>query len=51
MFETHAACQQLHSIAAGMIVLFAGGDYKSTPTQCLLNCGPESPVLASIHQP
>ena len=27
----------------------AGGEYKPTPTQCLLNVGPASPVLASIH--
>ena len=26
-----------------------GGEYKPTPTQCLLNVGPASPVLASIH--
>ena len=25
------------------------GDYKPTPTQCLLNVGPASPVLASRH--
>ena len=25
------------------------GDYKSTPTQCLLNVGPASPVLANIY--
>ena len=39
----------LRSIAAGLVVLTAGGDYKLTPTQCLLNVGPASPVLASIH--
>ena len=27
----------------------AGGGYKPTPTKCLLNDGPASPVLASIH--
>ena len=36
-------------IAAGLVLLTAGGDYKPTPTQCLLNVGPVSPVLASIH--
>ena len=36
-------------IAAGLVVLTAGGNYKLTPTQCLLNDGPVSPVLASIH--
>ena len=39
----------LRSIAAGLVVLIAGGDYKPSPTQCLLNVGPASPVLASIH--
>ena len=28
---------------------WSGGDYKPTPTQCLLNVGPASPVLASRH--
>ena len=27
----------------------AGGDHKQTPTQCLVNVVPASPVLASIH--
>ena len=27
----------------------AGGKYKLTPTQCLLNVGPVSSVLVSIH--
>ena len=27
----------------------AGGEYRTTPTQCLLNVGPASPVLASIY--
>ena len=39
----------IRSIAAGLVVLTAGGDYKPTPTQCLVNVGPASPVLASIH--
>ena len=39
----------LRSIAADLVVRTAGGDYKPTPTQCLLNVGPVSPVLASIH--
>ena len=40
----------LHSIAAGMVLLPAGGNhYKPTLTQCLLNVGPISSVLASIH--
>ena len=29
--------------------LTAGRDYKPTPTQCLLNVGPASLMLASIH--
>ena len=36
-------------IAVRLVVLTAGGDYKPTPIQCLLNVGPASPVLASIH--
>ena len=28
---------------------WSGGDYKLTPTRCLLNVGPASPVLASRH--
>ena len=28
---------------------WSGGDYKPTPTQCRLNFGPASPVLASRH--
>ena len=35
--------------AAGLAVPTTGGEYKPTPTQCLLNVGPASPVLASIH--
>ena len=38
-----------NSIAIGLVVLTAGGEFKLTPTQCLLNVGPTSPVLASIH--
>ena len=32
-----------------MLVVTAGGEYKPTPTQSLLNVGPASPVLGSIH--
>ena len=39
----------LRSIAAALVLLTAGGDYKSTSTQCLFNVGPASPVLASIQ--
>ena len=39
----------LRSIAAVLVVLSAGDDYKPSPTQYLLNVGPASPVLASIH--
>ena len=39
----------LHSIAAGPVVLTADSDYKLSPTQCLLNVGPASPALGSIH--
>ena len=39
----------LLGIAAGQVLLTAGGDYKPTPTQCLLNVGPASPMLGSIH--
>ena len=35
--------------AACLAVHIAGGKYKMTPTQCLLNAGPASPVLAGIH--
>ena len=35
---------------AGLVLLnTADNDYKPTPTQCLLNVGPASPVLDSIH--
>ena len=40
---------ELRSIAAGLVILTAGGEYKPTSTQCLLNVGPASPVLASIY--
>ena len=44
----NASCWELRS--AGLVLLnTAGDDYKPTPTQCLLNVGPASPVLASIH--
>ena len=40
----------LLGIAAGLVLLnTAGGNYKPKPTQCLLNVGPASPVLATIH--
>ena len=39
----------LRSMAAGLVVLTAGGGYKPTLTQCLLDVRPASPVLASIH--
>ena len=39
----------LRTIAAALVVLTAHGDYKPTPTQCLVNAGPASAVLASIH--
>ena len=32
-----------------LVVITAGGEYKPTPTQCLLIVRPASPVLASIH--
>ena len=35
--------------AAGLVVFTAGGYYKPTPIQYLLNVGPTSQVLASIH--
>ena len=44
---TNVLC--LLGIAAGLVLLTAGGDDKPTPTQCLVNVGPASPVLASIH--
>ena len=46
--STHRVCWELRS--AGLVLLnTAGDDYKPTPTQCLLNVGPASPVLSSIH--
>ena len=39
----------LRLIVTGLVLLTAGGDDKLTPTQCLLNDRPASPVLASIH--
>ena len=30
-------------------MLTAGGEYKPTPTQCLLTVGPATLVLASMH--
>ena len=37
-------------MAAGLVLLNAtGGDYKPTLTQCLINVGPASPVLATRH--
>ena len=37
------------SIAGLVLIDTAGNDYKLTPTQFMLNVGPESPELASIH--
>ena len=34
--------------AVDLAVHHVGGEYKPTPTQCLLNVGPASPVLVSI---
>ena len=39
---------ELRSIADGLVVLTAGGNYKPTLTQCLLNVGPGSQMLAGI---
>ena len=39
----------LLGMAAGLGLLTAGGDYKPTPTQYMLNVEPASPVLASTH--
>ena len=41
----------LRSIAASLVVLTAGGDYKLTPTRCLLNVGPASPCWPVSIQP
>ena len=40
---------RLCSIAADLVLLTAGGDYKPTSTQWLLHVEPASLVLASIH--
>ena len=46
--STPRVCWELRS--AGLVLLnTAGDDYKLTPTQCLLNVGPASSVLSSIH--
>ena len=46
--STPCVCWELRS--AGIVLLITvGDDYKSTPTQCPLNVGSASPVLASIH--
>ena len=39
------------ALSAGLVLLIntAGNDYKPTPTQCLSNVRPASPVLASMH--
>ena len=47
--DQHLVFAELRSIAAGLVVLAAGNDYKPTPTRCLLNVGSASSVLASIH--
>ena len=36
-------------LRVGLLVVTTGGEYKTTPTQCLLNARPASPVLRSIH--
>ena len=48
MLCTNVLC--LLGIAAGLVLLnAAGGDYKLTPSQCLVNVEPVSPVLGSMH--
>ena len=47
--STPRVCWAAFNSSSGLVVLTAGGNYKSTPTQCLLNVGLVSPVLASIH--
>ena len=42
-------CLVFAGLRANMLVVTAGSEYKPTPTQCLLNVGPASPVLGSIH--
>ena len=46
---TSPVCAGLRSIAAGLVLLTAGGNNKPTPMQCLLNVGPASPVLTSNY--
>ena len=46
MWETQCGLSTRH---AGLVVLTVGGEYKPTQTQRLLNVGPASSVLASIH--
>ena len=46
VWEPHLCTK--HNVAC-LVALTAGGDYKPTPTQCLLNVGPALPALASIH--
>ena len=36
-------------LRAGLLVVTACGEYKPTPNQCLVNVGPASSVLGSIH--
>ena len=47
--STPRVCWELRSIARWSASAYSCGEYKPTPTQCLLNVGPASPVLASIH--
>ena len=47
--STPRVCWAACNISWSGIVLTAGGNYKPTPTQCLLNVGTALPVLASIH--
>ena len=50
LYKCYTNVLGLLGIAAGLVLLnTAGDDYKPTPTQCLLNVGPATPVLASIH--
>ena len=41
----NASCL-LGAAFADLVVLTAGGEYKPTPTQCLLNAGSAPPVMA-----
>ena len=36
-------------LRTGLLVVTAGDEYQSKLTQCLLNAGPASQVLGSIH--